>query len=76
VELGAAAHNEGEAGINAQMVARAKRVVIIADSSKLGGHAFARICPIERVDTLVTDSSATPLQMEAFEAAGVHVICA
>ena len=76
VELGAAAHNEGEAGINAQMVARAKRVVIIADSSKLGGHAFARICPIERVDTLVTDSSATPLQMEEFEAAGVHVICA
>ena len=58
------------------MVARAKRVVIIADSSKLGGHAFARICPIERVDTLVTDSGATPAQMAEFEAAGVHVICA
>jgi hypothetical protein len=24
----------------------------------------------------VTDSGATPLQMEEFEAAGVHVICA
>jgi DeoR family transcriptional regulator, aga operon transcriptional repressor len=76
VRLGAAAHNEGEASINAQMVARAKRVVIIADSSKLGGHAFARICPIERVDTLVTDSGAEPAQMAAFEAAGVHVVCA
>jgi DeoR family transcriptional regulator of aga operon len=76
VRLGAAAHNEGEAGINALMVARAKRVVIIADSSKLGGHAFARICPIERVDTLVTDSGADPAQQAAFEAAGVHVICA
>ena len=76
VGLGAAAHNEGEAGINAQMVARAKRVVIIADSSKLGGHAFARICPIERVDTLVTDSGATPERIAEFEAAGVHVICA
>jgi DeoR family transcriptional regulator, aga operon transcriptional repressor len=51
-------------------------VVIIADSSKLGGHAFARICPIERVDTLVTDSGAVPEQLDAFEAAGVHVICA
>jgi DeoR family transcriptional regulator of aga operon len=51
-------------------------VVIIADSSKLGGHAFARICPIQRVDTLVTDSGATSAHMEAFEAAGVHVICA
>ena len=76
VRLGAAAHNEGEAGINALMVARAKRVVIIADSSKLGGHAFARICPIERVDTLVTDSGAAPEVVAAFDAAGVEVICA
>jgi DeoR family transcriptional regulator of aga operon len=76
VRLGAAAHNEGEAAINALMVARAKRVVIIADSSKLGGHAFARICPIDRVDTLVTDSGAESVQLAAFEAAGVHVICA
>jgi DeoR family transcriptional regulator, aga operon transcriptional repressor len=58
------------------MVARAKRVVIIADSSKLGGHAFARICPIERVHTLVTDSGAEQERLAEFEAAGVHVICA
>jgi DeoR family transcriptional regulator of aga operon len=76
VGLGAAAHHEGEAGMNALMVARAKRVVIIADSSKLGGHAFARICPIERVDTLVTDSGADAGRIAEFEAAGVHVICA
>ena len=56
VELGAAAHHEGEAAMNSLMVARAKRVVVIADSSKLGGHAFARICPISKVETLVTDS--------------------
>jgi DeoR family transcriptional regulator of aga operon len=76
VRLGAAAHHEGEAGMNAQMVARARRTVIIADSSKLGAHAFARICAIERVDTLVTDSGAAPDRIAEFEAAGVHVICA
>jgi DeoR family transcriptional regulator of aga operon len=76
VALGAAAHHEGEAAMNSLMVARAKRVVVIADSSKLGGHAFARICPIERVDTLVTDSGATGERIAEFEAAGVHVICA
>ena len=59
VELGAAAHHEGEAAMNSLMVARAKRVVVIADSSKLGGHAFARICPIERVNILVTDAGAS-----------------
>jgi DeoR family transcriptional regulator of aga operon len=58
------------------MVARARRVVIIADSSKLGGHAFARICPIDRVDTLVTDSNAAPGVVAAFEAAGVTVVAA
>jgi DeoR family transcriptional regulator of aga operon len=58
------------------MVARAKRVVIIADSSKLGGHAFARICPIERIETLVTDSGASAETLDAFRAAGVQVVCA
>jgi DeoR family transcriptional regulator of aga operon len=76
VELGAAAHHEGEAAMNSLMVARAKRVVVIADSSKLGGHAFARICPIAKVETLVTDSGATPETLTPFQDAGVHVICA
>jgi DeoR family transcriptional regulator of aga operon len=76
VELGAAAHHEGEAAMNSLMVARAKRVVVIADSSKLGGHAFARICPITKVETLVTDSGATAETVEQFHAAGVHVITA
>ncbi|MGC5019945.1 DeoR/GlpR family DNA-binding transcription regulator [Micromonospora sp. DT47] len=75
-QLGAAAHHEGEAAMNNLMVARAKRVVIIADSSKLGGHAFARICSVDRVETLVTDSGASPEVVEAFRAAGVNVICA
>jgi DeoR family transcriptional regulator of aga operon len=76
VELGAAAHHEGEAAMNSLMVARAKKVVVIADSSKLGGHAFARICPITKVETLVTDSSAPPDLLTAFRTAGVEVICA
>ncbi|RBQ07352.1 alkaline phosphatase [Micromonospora sp. LHW51205] len=75
-QLGAAAHHEGEAAMNSLMVARAKRVVVIADSSKLGGHAFARICPVDRVETLVTDSGASPDVVAAFREAGVHVVCA
>jgi DeoR family transcriptional regulator, aga operon transcriptional repressor len=76
VALGAAAHHEGEAAMNSLMVARARQVVIIADSSKLGGHAFARICPIDRIDTLVTDSNAPPETVAAFEGAGVKVVTA
>jgi DeoR family transcriptional regulator of aga operon len=76
VELGAAAHHEGEAAMNSLMVNRAKRVVVIADSSKLGGHAFARICPIRKVETLVTDCGAAAETTAEFRAAGVHVITA
>jgi DeoR family transcriptional regulator of aga operon len=74
VVLGAAAHHEGEAAMNSLMVGRARRVVIIADSSKLGGHAFARICSIDRVDTLITDSGATDEVVSTFEQAAVQVI--
>jgi DeoR family transcriptional regulator of aga operon len=73
---GAAAHHEGEAAMNSLMVDRAARVVIVADGSKLGGHAFARICPVERIDTLVTDSGADPQVVAAFESAGVRVLAA
>lgn len=75
VELGAAAHHEGEAAMTRLMVSRARRVVIIADASKLGGHAFARICPIDRVATLVT-AGAEPHTVAAFREAGVDVIVA
>lgn len=71
---GAAAHHEGEAAMNRLMVQRAARVVVVADASKLGRHAFARVCPIERVETLVTDSGADPAAVATFESAGVTVV--
>lgn len=74
VTLGAAAHNEGEAAINQLMAARARRIVVVADSSKLGQHAFARICPIDRVHTLVTDATAVDNQTGAFSTAGIEII--
>lgn len=71
--LGASAHHEGEASVNSLMVARSRRVVIIADASKVGAHAFARICPVDRISTLITDSSADPEAVAQLERAGVCV---
>src|SRR5690606_11865605 len=53
---GASAHHEGEANINRLMAERSKRVVVIADSSKVGGPAFARILRTEEIETLITDT--------------------
>jgi DeoR family transcriptional regulator of aga operon len=74
IKLGATSHHEGEAAINALMAARARKVVVIADGSKIGGHAFARICATDRVHTLVTDGNAPSEQLRAFEEVGIRVI--
>ncbi|MER6535331.1 DeoR/GlpR family DNA-binding transcription regulator [Streptomyces sp. 900105755] len=71
---GAAAHDEGEAAVNRLLCERAARVVVAADSSKLGGRAFARICAAELVDVLVTDTAAEPETVRPFEEAGIRVL--
>ncbi|MGH3859645.1 DeoR/GlpR family DNA-binding transcription regulator [Actinokineospora sp.] len=72
-DTGAYAHHEGEASINALMVQRATKVVVVADSSKLGRHAFTRICPVGAINALVTDAGAPADVIAAFQSAGVSV---
>ncbi|MFF7651158.1 DeoR/GlpR family DNA-binding transcription regulator [Streptomyces sp. NPDC007983] len=73
-ERGAAAHHEGEASINHLMARRAARVVVAADSSKLGRRAFARICTLDEIEVLVTDTGATEEAIAPYTEAGVRVI--
>ncbi|WP_445399275.1 DeoR/GlpR family DNA-binding transcription regulator [Streptomyces sp. LE64] len=71
---GAAAHHEGEAATNRLLCERAERVVVVADSSKLGTRAFAHIRPARGVDALITDRAADPEQVARFEEAGITVL--
>jgi DeoR family transcriptional regulator, aga operon transcriptional repressor len=71
---GASAHNEAEAEINARIAAQARRVAVVADSSKLGRSAFAQILPLSKVHILVTDSGADPALVQELTAAGIQVI--
>jgi len=70
---GASCHHFGESGINSEMVAKAQRVTVVADSSKLGKVALARICPIEKIHALITDAEASTEMVDHFEGAGVEV---
>ncbi|WP_392894458.1 DeoR/GlpR family DNA-binding transcription regulator [Streptomyces sp. LN699] len=70
---GAATRHEDEAAMNRLLCERARRVVIAADSSKLGVRAFARICAASAVDVLVTDTGVSPAVADAFARAGVEV---
>ncbi|MEU6575217.1 DeoR/GlpR family DNA-binding transcription regulator [Streptomyces sp. NPDC046805] len=71
---GAAARDEAEAAVNRLLCERAERVVVAADSGKLGRRAFARICAAELVDTLVTDTAAPADTVRRFEEAGIRVV--
>jgi DeoR family transcriptional regulator of aga operon len=74
-ELGAMAFNEGEASINRLLAERALKVVVVADSSKLTRRALARICRVDQIHVLVTDTDAPADVVARLAEAGVEVRC-
>ncbi|MFV0463127.1 MAG: DeoR/GlpR family DNA-binding transcription regulator [Nostocoides sp.] len=76
VEHGLFTHNDGEAAVNAALVAAARRTIVVADSSKLNAHAFARICGVEDCAVLITDAGIGSEHVAALTAAGMDVIIA
>jgi DeoR family transcriptional regulator of aga operon len=72
-EAGLTTHHEVEAHTNRALISRARRVVVVADSSKVGQVAFARICRLDEVDELITDGAADAATVAAVRDAGVVV---
>ena len=76
VDGGATTHHESEAAINRLMASRARKVIVVSDSSKLGHRAFARLFPLQSVDVLVTDTDAGDDMVRGYRDAGVEVVLA
>jgi DeoR family transcriptional regulator of aga operon len=74
VTEGASGHDQVEAHTDRSFLLRARRTVVVADSSKLGRVAFARICRTDEIDDLVTDDGADPAILSALRACGVRVL--
>jgi DeoR family transcriptional regulator, aga operon transcriptional repressor len=60
----------------AQMISRARQVVVLVLSADVDRAAFARVCSVERVDVLVTDTGIAPATVERFASRGVRVVTA
>jgi DeoR family transcriptional regulator of aga operon len=75
-ERGATLIETEEAAVFRAMSRRAKQVVIVADSSKVGMTSPAVICPIGDIDILVTDDGISEDAVKAFARAGVRVLIA
>lgn len=65
-----------EAAVFRVMSQRARQVVVVADSSKVGMSSPAVCCPVTGVHVLITDDGVSDEVVNAFRAAGVHVIVA
>jgi DeoR family transcriptional regulator of aga operon len=75
-EAGVTTHDETEARTNQAMVAKAERVIVVADGSKVGRAALAQMAQIVQIDVFVTDSSADAEELDRIRAAGVEVVLA
>jgi len=74
----------GEAGLTtphqlageviAAMVERARRVVVVAESLKIGRRGFTPVAPTERIDVLVTDERVDQIQAHELIERGVEVV--
>jgi DeoR family transcriptional regulator of aga operon len=73
-QSGAKALDPDEAQVNKVMVGRSRRVILVADSSKLQARAFARICDWPQVNVLITDTEATASDLAAIRNHGVEVM--
>lgn len=72
-ERGLTCHNPDEAATNRTMVKQAKKRIAIADHSKLGFVTTHRICGVDDVHLLITDSSASDDAIAPFLAHGIEV---
>lgn len=75
-DFGLTTSNMMEAHLNAQMIKAVPQAIVLADSSKFGKKGFGRICGLESVHTLITDSGLRADDRRVIEGMGVRVLIA
>jgi DeoR family fructose operon transcriptional repressor len=65
-----------EAAVKAAFVQSARRIVVLADSSKLDAETLVQFASLKDLDTLITDKEPSPELAAALAEAGVDVVIA
>jgi DeoR family fructose operon transcriptional repressor len=73
-ESGLTDHNIAETSVKQSMIRCSRKVVILADHSKIGRSALSWIADTDAADMLITDSKSDPTQLEEFRKLGIEVI--
>lgn len=67
-------YNLEEAAIRKTMMSISKMSIVVADNTKFGKEAFAKVCHIRKFDILVTDNKTKTEHIELVKNNGVEVI--
>jgi DeoR family transcriptional regulator, aga operon transcriptional repressor len=66
--------NALEASLNQAMIKAAQKIIVLADATKFGRRGFGRICGLEDVDMIITDSGAPAHLIAQCTEKGVEVV--
>jgi DeoR family transcriptional regulator, ulaG and ulaABCDEF operon transcriptional repressor len=58
----------------AKLLKRAEKLVVLADSSKFASRGSLVVCPLSRIDTLITDADAPAAALDMLREAGVAIV--
>lgn len=73
LEYGLSTTNLMEANLNRAMIKASQKTIVLADSTKFGRRGFSKICDIEDVDQIITDSGISPHMLEQLRERGIEV---
>ncbi|MGV3503663.1 MAG: DeoR/GlpR family DNA-binding transcription regulator [Adhaeribacter sp.] len=76
LDFGLSITNLAEATLNQKMIESAQVVAVLADSTKFGRRGLGRVCGLDQVHYIVTDSGVPAATVEMLEEKGVKVIVA
>jgi DeoR/GlpR family transcriptional regulator of sugar metabolism len=71
---GLSEYNPEDARVKQAAIGAARRVIVLADASKLGRVAFSTVAPLPSVDVLVTEATADHPVAQEIAAAGVSIV--
>ncbi len=74
IDYGLSTPNIEEAHFNSTMIEMSNQVIVLADSSKIYKRSLAFICPISKIDIIITDSGITNDQKSALESIGIKMV--
>lgn len=57
-----------------KLLKRANKLIVLADSSKFVSRGSLVVCPLSRIDTLITDAEAPVAALDMLRDQGVHVL--